>query len=88
MISISLFFFLLRNVTVEEREAKYLRMLTSSLLGIKRLLSLLIPSDRETFEQRLQQLINSAKFWKYSKHKTPQVKTSAKNPLQPVTCIL
>lgn len=88
MISISLFFFLLRNVTVEEREAKYLRMLTSSLLGIKRLLSLLIPSDRETFEQRLQQLINSAKFWKYSKHKTPQVKTSAKIPLQPVTCIL
>uniref|UniRef100_A0A3P8VKB1 E3 ubiquitin-protein ligase listerin n=1 Tax=Cynoglossus semilaevis TaxID=244447 RepID=A0A3P8VKB1_CYNSE len=63
-----------QNVTVEEREAKYLRMLTSSLLGIKRLLSLLIPSDRETFEQRLQQLINSAKFWKYSKHKTPQVR--------------
>lgn len=60
-------------MTEEERQAKYVRMLTSSLLGVKRLLSLLLQSDREALEQRLAHLVNSAKFWKYSKHKMPQV---------------
>ncbi|XP_058483459.1 E3 ubiquitin-protein ligase listerin [Solea solea] len=63
-----------QSVTQEEREAKYLRMLTSSLLGVKRLLSLLVQSDRKALEQRLEHLMNSGKFWKYSKHKTPQVR--------------
>lgn len=62
-----------RSVTQEEREAKYVRMLTSSLLGVKRLLSLLLQDDRVALEQRLADLVNSGKFWKYSKHKTPQV---------------
>ena len=48
-------------------------MLTSSLLGVKKLLHLLPDSDRNLLEDRLTQLISSAKFWKYSKHKTPQV---------------
>lgn len=60
-------------MTEEEREAKYVRMLTSSLLGVKRLLSLLLQNDRTALEQRLAHLVNSGKFWKYSKHKTPQV---------------
>lgn len=60
-------------MTKEEREAKYLRMLTSSLLGVKRLLSLLQQSDRTALEQRLADLLSSGRFWKYSKHKTPQV---------------
>ncbi|XP_022063447.2 E3 ubiquitin-protein ligase listerin [Acanthochromis polyacanthus] len=63
-----------QSVTEEERDAKYVRMLTSSLLGVKRLLSLLQPEDRVALEQRLAQLVNSGKFWKYSKHKTPQVR--------------
>ncbi|XP_020495512.2 E3 ubiquitin-protein ligase listerin [Labrus bergylta] len=63
-----------QSVTEEEREAKYVRMLTSSLLGVKRLLSLLLQSDRTALEQRLAHLVNSGKFWKYSKHKTPQVR--------------
>ncbi|GAA6232148.1 E3 ubiquitin-protein ligase listerin [Lates japonicus] len=63
-----------QSVTEEEREAKYVRMLTSSLLGVKRLLSLLLQNDREALEQRLTHLVNSGKFWKYSKHKTPQVR--------------
>lgn len=62
-----------RSVTEEEREAKYVRMLTSSLLGVKRLLFLLLQDDRRALEQRLAHLVNSGKFWKYSKHKTPQV---------------
>lgn len=63
-----------QSVTQEEREAKYVRMLTSSLLGVKRLLSLLPESDRQALEQRLGHLVNSGKFWKYSKHKTAQVR--------------
>ncbi|KAK5612984.1 hypothetical protein CRENBAI_003373 [Crenichthys baileyi] len=63
-----------QSVTEEEREAKYVRMLTSSLLGVKRLLSLLLQNDRAALEQRLALLVNSGKFWKYSKHKTPQVR--------------
>uniref|UniRef100_A0A3B3ZXD6 E3 ubiquitin-protein ligase listerin n=1 Tax=Periophthalmus magnuspinnatus TaxID=409849 RepID=A0A3B3ZXD6_9GOBI len=61
-------------VTEEEREAKYVRMLTSSLLGVKRLLSLLPQADRTALETKLADLISSGKFWKYSKHKTPQVR--------------
>ncbi|KAM4546387.1 E3 ubiquitin-protein ligase listerin [Fundulus diaphanus] len=63
-----------QSVTGEEREAKYVRMLTSSMLGVKRLLSLLLQNDRAALEQKLGLLVNSGKFWKYSKHKTPQVR--------------
>lgn len=57
----------------EEREAKYIRLLTSSLLALKRLLSVLPEQDRELLNERLIQLITQGKFWKYSKHKSPQV---------------
>ncbi|XP_051902759.1 E3 ubiquitin-protein ligase listerin isoform X2 [Hippocampus zosterae] len=63
-----------QTVTEDEREAKYLRMLTSSLLGVKRLLSLLPQNDMATMEHRLAHLVNPAKFWKYSRHKAPQVR--------------
>ncbi|XP_034745446.1 E3 ubiquitin-protein ligase listerin [Etheostoma cragini] len=63
-----------QSVTEDEREGKYVRMLTSSLLGVKRLLSLLVQHDRTAMEERLAHLLNSGKFWKYSKHKTPQVR--------------
>lgn len=50
-----------------------MRMLTSSLLGVKRLLFLLLQDDRAALETGLAHLVNSGKFWKYGKHKTPQV---------------
>uniref|UniRef100_A0A8C1IBM9 E3 ubiquitin-protein ligase listerin n=1 Tax=Cyprinus carpio TaxID=7962 RepID=A0A8C1IBM9_CYPCA len=62
------------HVPEEEREAKYIRLLTSSLLALKRLLSILPEQDRELLKERLTQLITQGKFWKYSKHKTPQVR--------------
>ncbi|TNM84847.1 hypothetical protein fugu_009025 [Takifugu bimaculatus] len=49
-------------------------MLTCSLLGVKRLLSLLQPTDTPALEQKLSDLVNPGKFWKYSKHKTAQVR--------------
>nr|XP_061801771.1 E3 ubiquitin-protein ligase listerin-like [Nerophis lumbriciformis] len=63
-----------QTLTEEEREAKYTRMLTSSLLGVKRLLSLLPQNDMAAMQQRLAHLVSPAKFWKYSRHKTPQVR--------------
>uniref|UniRef100_A0A667XXH8 E3 ubiquitin-protein ligase listerin n=1 Tax=Myripristis murdjan TaxID=586833 RepID=A0A667XXH8_9TELE len=63
-----------QSVPEEEREAKFLRMVTSSLLGVKRLLSLLPSSDRTALEERLAHLIAAGKFWKYGKHKTPQIR--------------
>ncbi|XP_056322426.1 E3 ubiquitin-protein ligase listerin isoform X1 [Danio aesculapii] len=63
-----------KSVPGEEREAKYIRLLTSSLLALKRLLSALSEKDREQIKDGLSQLITQAKFWKYSKHKTPQIR--------------
>ncbi|CAL8364746.1 unnamed protein product [Lota lota] len=63
-----------QSVPEEERETKFIRMLTSSLLGVKKLLHLLPNSDRILLQDRLTQLISPSKFWKYSKHKTPQVR--------------
>uniref|UniRef100_A0A8K9XDK5 E3 ubiquitin-protein ligase listerin n=1 Tax=Oncorhynchus mykiss TaxID=8022 RepID=A0A8K9XDK5_ONCMY len=63
-----------QSVPEEEREAKFLRLLTSSLLGVKRLLSSLPQTDTHNLQDRLTHLLNQAKFWKYSRHKTPQVR--------------
>ncbi|KAF4108188.1 E3 ubiquitin-protein ligase listerin isoform X1 [Onychostoma macrolepis] len=63
-----------QSVPEEEREAKYIRLLTSTLLALKRLLSILPEQDRELLKERLTQLITQGKFWKYSKHKTPQIR--------------
>lgn len=50
-----------------------MRLLTSSLLALKKLLAHLSLADREALSERLAQLLAQGKFWKYSKHKTPQV---------------
>uniref|UniRef100_A0A8C5G548 E3 ubiquitin-protein ligase listerin n=1 Tax=Gouania willdenowi TaxID=441366 RepID=A0A8C5G548_GOUWI len=63
-----------QSVTAEKRESKYVRLLTSSLLGVKKLLSLLLQNDRAALEERLSHLVGSTRFWKYGKHKTPQVR--------------
>ncbi|KAM9437421.1 E3 ubiquitin-protein ligase listerin isoform 1-T1 [Salvelinus alpinus] len=63
-----------QSVPEEEREAKFIRLLTSSLLGVKRLLSSLPQTDTHNLQDRLTHLLNQAKFWKYSRHKTPQVR--------------
>lgn len=65
--------YLCRSVPEEERQAKYVRVLTSSLLALKKLLKSLSESDREALSQQLAHIISQGKFWKYSKHNTPQV---------------
>ncbi|KAL6472979.1 hypothetical protein MHYP_G00191670 [Metynnis hypsauchen] len=63
-----------QNIPEEEREAKYMRLLTSSLLALKRLLTMIPQTDREALGERLAHVLSQGKFWKYSKHKTPQVR--------------
>uniref|UniRef100_A0A6Q2XR12 E3 ubiquitin-protein ligase listerin n=1 Tax=Esox lucius TaxID=8010 RepID=A0A6Q2XR12_ESOLU len=63
-----------QSVPEEEREAKFLRLLTSSLLGVKRLISSLPQTETHSLQDRLTHLLSQAKFWKYSKHQTPQVR--------------
>ncbi|XP_069492472.1 E3 ubiquitin-protein ligase listerin [Ambystoma mexicanum] len=65
-----------QNVPEEEREAKYCRIVTSSLLALKKLLCML-PSEESNFlEEKLPHLLSQSKFWKYSKHKSPQVRAA------------
>ncbi|XP_058267542.1 E3 ubiquitin-protein ligase listerin isoform X2 [Hemibagrus wyckioides] len=63
-----------QSIPEEERQAKYVRVLTSSLLALKKLLKSLSESDREALGQQLAYIISQGKFWKYSKHNIPQVR--------------
>ncbi|KAF7701263.1 E3 ubiquitin-protein ligase listerin [Silurus meridionalis] len=63
-----------QSVPEEERHAKYVRVLTSSLLALKKLLMSLSTSDLEALSEQLAHIVSQGKFWKYSKHKTPQVR--------------
>ncbi|KAG5844610.1 hypothetical protein ANANG_G00164320 [Anguilla anguilla] len=63
-----------QSVPPEEREAKYTRLLTSSLLAVKKLLATLSQQDLDSLSERLAYLIAQSKFWKYSKHKIPQIR--------------
>lgn len=73
--------YIFRSVPEEERQAKYVRVLTSSLLALKKLLVSLSKSDREALSQQLAHIISQGKFWKFSKHTSPQVKKTATNIL-------
>lgn len=69
------FFFICfpRTVPEEEREAKFFRILTCSLLALKKLLSMLPKKEMQSLEEKLMSLLSQNKFWKYSKHSVPQV---------------
>ncbi|XP_058884679.1 E3 ubiquitin-protein ligase listerin-like isoform X1 [Acipenser ruthenus] len=63
-----------QSVPEEEREAKYVRVVTCSLLALKKLLTFLPGPEIDTLEENLTQLLSQNKFWKYSKHTTPQIR--------------
>ncbi|XP_078471670.1 E3 ubiquitin-protein ligase listerin isoform X1 [Lampetra planeri] len=64
------------QVSTDEKEARHIRVVTSSLLALKRLLSLLPPGERATLSDRLAALLAQPKLWKYSKHSAPQVRAA------------
>ncbi|NXP79091.1 LTN1 ligase, partial [Ramphastos sulfuratus] len=65
-----------QTVPEEEREAKFFRILTCSLLALKKLLSMLPKKEVHSLEGKLMSLLSQNKFWKYSKHNVPQVRSA------------
>ncbi|XP_051871112.1 E3 ubiquitin-protein ligase listerin isoform X3 [Pristis pectinata] len=65
-----------QSVPEEEREGKYLRVVTSSLLAMKKLLDLLPENERVVLKDRLIKTLSQSKFWKYCKHKNPQIRSA------------
>ncbi|XP_074070053.1 E3 ubiquitin-protein ligase listerin isoform X2 [Macrotis lagotis] len=65
-----------QTVPEEEREAKYYRILTSSLLALKKLLCMLPPNEIASLEEKLKPLLSQNKFWKFGKHCSPQVRSA------------
>ncbi|KAL8190612.1 UNVERIFIED_CONTAM: listerin E3 ubiquitin protein ligase 1 [Gekko kuhli] len=65
-----------QTVPEEEREAKFFRILTCSLLALKKLLSVLPSSENSLLEEKLEPLLSQTKFWKYGKHNTAQVRSA------------
>ncbi|XP_040836624.1 E3 ubiquitin-protein ligase listerin isoform X1 [Ochotona curzoniae] len=65
-----------QTVPEEEREAKFYRVVTSSLLALKKLLCLLPDSELDSLEEKLKSLLSQNKFWKYGKHSVPQIRSA------------
>ncbi|XP_066065312.1 E3 ubiquitin-protein ligase listerin isoform X2 [Chamaea fasciata] len=61
-----------QTVPEEEREAKFFRILTCSLLALKKLLSMLPKKEMHSLEEKLVSLLSQNKFWKYSKNNVSQ----------------
>ncbi|CAH2219322.1 E3 ubiquitin- ligase listerin [Pelobates cultripes] len=65
-----------QTVPPEERESKYYRVVTCSLLALKRLLCMLPSSETGSLSERLAHLLSQGKFWKFSKHTTPTIRSA------------
>ncbi|XP_053827957.1 E3 ubiquitin-protein ligase listerin isoform X1 [Vidua macroura] len=65
-----------QTVPEEERKAKFFRILTSSLLALKKLLSVLPEKEMHSLEEKLMSLLSQNKFWKYSKNNVSQVRSA------------
>ncbi|XP_038622102.1 E3 ubiquitin-protein ligase listerin [Tachyglossus aculeatus] len=65
-----------QTVPEEERKAKFFRILTCSLLALKKLLCLLPGSEVPSVEEKLKPLLSQSRFWKYGRHDAPQVRAA------------
>ncbi|XP_037380951.1 E3 ubiquitin-protein ligase listerin [Talpa occidentalis] len=65
-----------QTVSEEEREAKFYRVVTCSLLALKKLLCLLPDNELESLEEKFKSLLSQNKFWKYGKHSVPQIRSA------------
>ncbi|XP_007173869.2 E3 ubiquitin-protein ligase listerin isoform X1 [Balaenoptera acutorostrata] len=65
-----------QTVPEEEREAKFYRVVTCSLLALKKLLSLLPDNELDSLEEKFKSLLSQNKFWKYGKHSIPQIRSA------------
>ncbi|XP_017397409.1 E3 ubiquitin-protein ligase listerin [Cebus imitator] len=65
-----------QTVPEEEREAKFYRVVTCSLLALKKLLCLLPDNELHSLEEKFKSLLSQNKFWKYGKHSVPQIRSA------------
>ncbi|CAK6442144.1 unnamed protein product [Pipistrellus nathusii] len=65
-----------QTVPEEEREAKFYRVITCSLLALKKLLCLLPDNELDSLEDKFKSLLSQNKFWKYGKHSIPQIRSA------------
>nr|XP_035967147.1 E3 ubiquitin-protein ligase listerin isoform X3 [Halichoerus grypus] len=65
-----------QTVAEEEREAKFYRVVTCSLLALKKLLCLLPDNELDSLEEKFKSLLSQNKFWKYGKHSIPQIRSA------------
>ncbi|XP_036885574.1 E3 ubiquitin-protein ligase listerin isoform X3 [Sturnira hondurensis] len=65
-----------QTVPEEEREAKFHRVITCSLLALKKLLCLIPEHELRSLEERFKSLLSQNKFWKYGKHSVPQIRAA------------
>ena len=63
----------------EEREAKYNRVLSASILALGKLISVTSEKTREEMQELYLSLMREKKFWKYVRHKSPHVSLSIDN---------
>ncbi|XP_036059255.1 E3 ubiquitin-protein ligase listerin [Onychomys torridus] len=65
-----------QTVPEEEREAKFHRVVTCSLLALKKLLCFLPNNELDSLEEKFKSLLSQNKFWKYGKHNVPQIRSA------------
>ena len=62
-----------RATSAEDMESKYVRVITCSLLAVKKLLQGLPADQAATLTEQLKTLLDDPKFWKHGKHKVNMV---------------
>ncbi|KAL6040565.1 hypothetical protein STEG23_019299, partial [Scotinomys teguina] len=65
-----------QTVPEEEREAKFHRVVTCSLLALKKVLCFLPNNELDSLEEKFKSLLSQNKFWKYGKHSVPQIRSA------------
>ena len=62
-----------RATAPEDMESKYVRMVTCSLLAVRKLLQSLPPEQVSALTDQLKSILEDPKFWKHGKHKVNMV---------------
>lgn len=65
-----------RTIPQEEREAKYNRLISSSLLSFGYIMEMLQKHDISDISEPLESIFEEKKFWKFSRHHSPMIRAA------------
>ena len=68
-----LLWIIIRFVEEEDREARFYRVLSASILTLGKLISVTSEKAKEDMQEHYLNLLREKKFWKYARHKSPHV---------------